>query len=103
MTDIKDFDKTIGREIAEETIDRLKAHANIPIGYEFAIGVIVWWVEGYPYPSELAARKVADRIYQIYSHSPEVRWSIEAPEILHQAIQQRVIDRPKRAEMYRQI
>ena len=95
--------KTIGREIAEEMIDRLKAHANIPIGYEFAIGIIVWWVDDYPYPSEIAARKVADRIYQIYSERPHVRWSIEAPEILHQAIQQRVTDRIERAEMHRQV
>jgi hypothetical protein len=95
--------KTIGKEIAEETIARLKEYANIPICYEFAIGVIVWWVDDYPYPSEIAARKVADRIYQVYSYPVKVRWSIEAPEILRQAIQQRVIDRVERAEMHRQI
>ena len=93
--------ENIGRTIVDEVIDEFRRRINVPQNYQITLGVIVWWVNGYPYPNSESANKVADRVERIYGDRAEIEQTIETPEALAQAIQQRVLDRVERADEHR--
>lgn len=76
----------------------LEPQFNIPPNYHITVGVIVWWVGGYAYPSEAKADRVADRVEQIFGDRPKVTTTIEHPQTLQRAIEQRKTDREPRAK-----
>jgi hypothetical protein len=64
--------------------------------YALATGLIVWWVDDRPYPTETQARAIANRFYDIHGDDPKIRQSIETAEALQRAIDRRVADRATR-------